>query len=392
MRGADHPRARREPGAVSQTRDIVIYTTRACAYCVIAKRALETRGIPYREVDITFTPRVREELKARTGEWTVPQVFVDGAYIGQDDELVALAESGQLEGPAVPPPGPPGTGPEAAWDVAIVGAGLAGLSLARLLAPQGPVIVLDRAPPVPGRDSDLDALRAEAEAAGATLRLEEVFGLEPGPDAHRLITLDAVLKARAVVVATGRSDRTPDLPGEAALRGKGVSLCVDCDAPFFRGLPVAVLGSDERAARAALLVAEGASRVTLASPAPALGAAPATLERLRAAPTVELRLNARPRAIRGETHVTGLELEEAAGPARLEVSGVFVYLPGDRPGTGFLHGRAATGPDGALTVSEAGETSLAGLFALGPAAAGPAELVAALPRVAAAVARRLAAG
>jgi thioredoxin reductase (NADPH) len=384
---------------MSQTRDIVIYTTRGCPYCVVAKRALDGRGIPYREVDITFTPEMRDELKAKTGEWTVPQVFVDGVYIGQDDELVEMVESGELETSQATPaaaPGPPPPGLEPAWDVAIVGAGVAGLSLARLLAPSGPVLVLDRAPHVPGRDPARDALRADAEAAGATLRQEEVFGLEPGPPGsglgHGLITLDAVLKARTVVVATGLSDRTPALPGEAALHGKGVSLCAACDAPFFKGLPVAVLGSDERAAHAALLLAEGASRVTLASPEPALTAAPATLERLRATPGLEVRLNTRPRAILGETHATGLELDGPEGPARLEVSGVFVYLPGDRPGTGFLHGQAATAPDGALTVSQGGETSLEGLFAVGKAASGGADLQAVLPRLAAALARRLAAG
>jgi len=374
---------------MTPTRDILIYSTRGCPYCVVAKRALEARGIPYREVDITFTPQVRDELKAKTGEWTVPQVFVDGVYIGQDDELVALAESGELEapGPGAPPPAPGGN-PEAAGDVAIVGAGRSGLALAALLAPRGSVLVLDRAPAVPGLDPALDALRADAEAAGATLRLEEVFGLETGPDGHGLVTLDDVVRARAVVVATGLADRTPALPGEAALQGKGVSLCAACDAPFFTGLPVAVLGSDERAAHAALLLAEGGSPVTLVSPAPALAAAPATVARLRGAPGVACRLGARPRAILGDTHVTGLELDDDAGPARLDLAGVFVYLPGDRPGTGFLHGRLATGPDGALTVSADGAASLEGVFALGAAAAAPADP----ERLAAAVARRLAVG
>jgi thioredoxin reductase (NADPH) len=372
------------------TRDILIYTTRGCPYCVVAKRALDARGIPYREEDITFTPQVRGELKAKTGEWTVPQVFVDGVYIGQDDELVAMAESGALEGPAAPPSGPPGTGEGAAWDVAVVGAGTAGLGVAALLAPRGPVAVLDRAPHVPGRDEAVDALRARAEAGGATLLQEEVFGLEAGTDSHGLVTLDAVVRARAVVVATGMADRTPALPGEEALAGKGVSRCAACDAPFFEGLDVAVLGSDERAAQTAMQLAQGARAVTLVSPAP-FAASAATRSRLTETPGVDLREGAEPRAILGRDHVTGLALDGPDGPLELAVAGVFVYLPGDRPGTDFLHDAARTTPDGTLAVSPDGETSLAGVFAVGGVATGvPAGPDEAVRRVAAAVARRLA--
>jgi thioredoxin reductase (NADPH) len=372
-------------------KDILIYTTRGCAYCVVAKRALDGRGIPYREVDITLTPRVRDELKAKTGEWTVPQVFVDGAYIGQDDELLELVASGALEADAAGPPKEPEPG--APWDAAVIGAGAAGLTVARALAEgleSGRVLVLDRAPHLPGLDPAIDRLRKAAEAAGAAIETVEVYGLEPGEGEHGLVTLEELVRARAVVVATGLADRTPALPGEAGLKGKGVSLCADCDAPFFAGLSVAVVGADERAARAALLLAETSRAVTLLCPAPALAAAGPTRERLEAAPNVRLRPGTAPTAIRGETHVTGLDIVGPDGSASLEVAGVFLYLPGDRPGTGFLHGVADRAPDGTLIVSEAGETSLPGLFALGPAASGDTDIGERAVRIAAAVAHRLA--
>lgn len=368
--------------------EIVIYSTRGCPYCVVAKRALDGRGIPYREVDITGTPQVRDELKAKTGEWTVPQVFVDGVYIGQDDELLELVASGALEPAAPPAPAP--AEPGDAWDVAVIGAGEAGLTVARELAAVGRVIVLDRTPHEPGADPALDRLRAAAEAAGARIEPEEVYGLEPGEAGHGLVLLDDVVRARVVVVATGLADRTPVLPGEADLHGKGVSLCAACDAAFFSGLAVAVVGTDERAARAALLLAERAREVTLVCPAPTLSAVGATQERLVATENLHLRLGATPTAILGETHVTGLDIVDAAGEARLDLEGVFLYLPGDRPGTGFLHGVADRAPDGALTVSEAGETSRPGLFALGRASGSGADLSAQVARITHAVAARLA--
>ncbi len=373
-------------------KDILIYTTRACPYCVVAKRALEGKGIPYREVDITFTPHVRDELKAQTGEWSVPQVFVDGAYIGQDDELVALAATGALDAPTeeAPPSVAPAPAPGETWDAVVIGAGGFGLAAARRLAEHGSVLVLDRAPHVPDADPAWDRVRAGTESAGAVLRHEEVYGLVPGEAAHGLVTLEAEVSARAVVVATGLSDRLPTLPGEAELLGKGVSHCARCDAPFFEGLPVAVVGSDERACADALYLADRAAEVTLLCPGPALDVAAPTLRALAAARTLRVRTGATVRAIAGHTHVTGMVVEDARGKDPLEVAGVFVYLPGDRPGTGFLHGAANTARDGALAVSPSGETSLARLFAVGPAATGgPDDPEAAAGRLAEAV-RRLA--
>lgn len=79
---------------------VQVYTTRYCGYCVRAKRLLEQHGIPYVEIDISDTPEIRDELVEKTGEWSVPQIFVDGKYIGQDDELRDLIRSGGLRAAA----------------------------------------------------------------------------------------------------------------------------------------------------------------------------------------------------------------------------------------------------------------------------------------------------
>lgn len=79
---------------------VQVYTTRHCGYCVRAKRLLEQQGIPYEEIDISETPEIRDELVEKTGEWSVPQIFVDGKYIGQDDELRDLIRSGGLRSAA----------------------------------------------------------------------------------------------------------------------------------------------------------------------------------------------------------------------------------------------------------------------------------------------------
>lgn len=75
---------------------VEIYTTDYCYYCRVAKSLLDEHQITYQEINISKTPEMRDVLVAKTGEWTVPQIFVDGVYIGQDDELREWLRSGRL--------------------------------------------------------------------------------------------------------------------------------------------------------------------------------------------------------------------------------------------------------------------------------------------------------
>lgn len=76
---------------------VQIYTTDFCYYCRVAKGLLDRHSIPYEEINISQTPEMRDVLLEKTGEYTVPQIFVDGEYIGQDDELRDWIKSGRLK-------------------------------------------------------------------------------------------------------------------------------------------------------------------------------------------------------------------------------------------------------------------------------------------------------
>jgi len=69
---------------------------------------------------------------------------------------------------------------------------------------------------------------------GARFVEQEVFGIENGSDGLALITLDNTIAARAVVVASGARVHGADIPGEADLLGKGVSMYAECDRAFYR--------------------------------------------------------------------------------------------------------------------------------------------------------------
>jgi len=76
---------------------VTIYTTPFCGYCVRAKSLLQRRGIAYREIDVSRDPARRRWLATRTGQRTVPQIFIDDLSIGGCDELHALDRDGRLD-------------------------------------------------------------------------------------------------------------------------------------------------------------------------------------------------------------------------------------------------------------------------------------------------------
>ncbi len=83
---------------------VIVYTTRACGYCVRAKQLLQSKQIPFQEVDISGDHAARAELVRSTGHRTVPQIFIGGRFIGGYDELAALSRSGQLDALLAAPP------------------------------------------------------------------------------------------------------------------------------------------------------------------------------------------------------------------------------------------------------------------------------------------------
>jgi len=79
-------------------RTVTIYTTKLCGYCFAAKRLLKQKGVEYEEIDVSFSPKARQDMTARAnGGRSVPQIFVDDRHVGGCDELHALEQAGELD-------------------------------------------------------------------------------------------------------------------------------------------------------------------------------------------------------------------------------------------------------------------------------------------------------
>ncbi len=76
---------------------VTIYTTAYCPYCLRAKRLLQKKNVPYREIDVGSDDEERLKLLRRTGRRTVPQIFIGEHHVGGSDELYALEQNGELD-------------------------------------------------------------------------------------------------------------------------------------------------------------------------------------------------------------------------------------------------------------------------------------------------------
>ena len=170
-------------------------------------------------------------------------------------------------------------------------------------------------------------------------------------------TLAGDFPADAVILATGASRAAPRIPGLAGLEGHGVSYCATCDAFFYRGKDVAVLGSGEYALHEVQALLPVVHSVTLlTSGAPLMAQFPPEVA-VREEPV---------EAILGEERVTGVQL---SGGETLALSGVFVAL-GVAGSTALARKLGAEVDGNKIVVDAKMQTTLPGLYAAGDCTGG----------------------
>ena len=82
---------------MSQQKEIKIYSTLVCPYCVAAKNFLKSKGLAWTEIRIDTDPVERENMIAATKRTSVPQIFVGDTHVGGYDDMMALHREGKFE-------------------------------------------------------------------------------------------------------------------------------------------------------------------------------------------------------------------------------------------------------------------------------------------------------
>lgn len=78
-------------------KNVLLYTTRFCPYCVRAKALLTSKGVDFEEIAVDHDQSIRREMMAKSGAHTVPQIWIGDDHIGGCDELYALERKGKLD-------------------------------------------------------------------------------------------------------------------------------------------------------------------------------------------------------------------------------------------------------------------------------------------------------
>ncbi|GGX46080.1 glutaredoxin 3 [Saccharospirillum salsuginis] len=79
------------------TAPVTLYTTQWCPFCIRAKQLLDRKGAAYREISVDGQPELRQEMMRKSGQFTVPQIWIGDRHVGGCDELFALERAGQLD-------------------------------------------------------------------------------------------------------------------------------------------------------------------------------------------------------------------------------------------------------------------------------------------------------
>ncbi len=79
-------------------KNVTIYSSENCPYCVKAKQLLESKKVEYKELRVDKNPElVAEVVKKSGGRKTVPQIFIGDHHVGGCDELYALEQEKKLD-------------------------------------------------------------------------------------------------------------------------------------------------------------------------------------------------------------------------------------------------------------------------------------------------------
>jgi glutaredoxin 3 len=77
---------------------VKIYTASYCGFCSRAKQFLQSKGVPYEEIDVTSDDQMRQKLvQMSNGQRTVPQIFVGETHVGGYSDMIKLDSEGRFQ-------------------------------------------------------------------------------------------------------------------------------------------------------------------------------------------------------------------------------------------------------------------------------------------------------
>lgn len=203
-------------------------------------------------------------------------------------------------------------------------------------------------------------MRKQMERFGVEIKDEDVMGVDfekrpftvnTSPPTPLLNSGEGSYLGKSVVVATGAVTQWLNVPGEQELIGRGVSSCAPCDAPFFKGKKVIVVGGGDAAMEEATVLTKFASEVLLVHRRAEFRASQIMQERIKNNPKIKIMWNTQITEVIGKDKVESVRLVTSPlasplqnfgeGKERGEVfpcDGIFVAI-GHKPASKIFEGK-----------------------------------------------------
>ena len=209
----------------------------------------------------------------------------------------------------------------------------------------------------------MENFRTQAERFGAKILNEDITAVDFSKRPFTVWAGDARYESDTVIVATGASARWLDVPGEANLRGRGVSTCATCDGAFFKEKHIVVVGGGDSAMEEALFLTRFGSRVTVVHRRDTLRASKIMADRALAHHKIDFVWNSHVVACVGATALTALELENLVTGERTTFPADALFLAiGHDPNTAIFAGQLELDATGYIVSTDGVHTNVPGVF------------------------------
>lgn len=165
-------------------------------------------------------------------------------------------------------------------------------------------------------------MKEQAESFGTEIKYEEVKNIKKSSNRFDIETISGKHETKTLIIASGKKPLELGVPGEEEFKGKGVTYCATCDAPFFRKKNVVVVGGSNSALDAAILCSEIAEKVYLVHRS-VLSGEQVMIDKVKTSKNIEIILPDEIESIGGDQVVKSVKLKSGR---EIETNGVIVEV------------------------------------------------------------------
>jgi len=209
------------------------------------------------------------------------------------------------------------------------------------------------------------AMRKQAEKFGAEIINSDFVSGDFSKSPFKITAGDKTYEGKSMIISTGADPKWLDIPGEKEKIGRGISSCAPCDAFFFKGKNVIVVGGGDSAMEEALVLTNFANSVTMIHRKDSLRASQILQDRAKKNPKIKFLFNTEATKILGDKKITGVELKNNKTNefSKIDIDGVFVAI-GHIPNTKIFKG-IELDEKGYVKVRDHTKTNIEGVFVAG---------------------------